>query len=293
MNQFSDIIHRLRSGYNVLITKSFKNLLESKHLYQSVMIDINSYLEMEKHASSFNPYETVQFADLLRYIQYPWATNIGKSYRTPVEEQAKNNVVQVNLPTIKIYCALCKRVEAFNPFSDEFSETQKGVIYPGSENQQVCQLFLLEYQCQSCKGTPEIFLVRKEGYRISLHGRSPMEVYPCPKVIPKAFRKYFSDSAVAFNSGQVLAALFLVRTFIEQFTRFKTKANDIDLVDNVLSTYMAKLPEDFKERFPSLKKIYSDLSSAIHRAEPNAELFSTVQNEIVEHFEARKLFKLT
>jgi len=55
---------------------------------------------------------------------------------------------------------------------------------------------------------------------------------------------------------------------------------------------MAGLPEDFKQRFPSLNNIYGDLSSAIHRADPNDELFNGTKEKIIEHFKAKDLFKL-
>ena len=294
MQRSVNFVSLAQTEYHNLITKSFQRLLETKHLYQSIKIDINSLLERFKIKCGLDRRGgELALYNFQQYISFPWNTKIGTRLTLSGDQpQSEKNIVPVNLPTIKVYCELCKRIEPFNPFSVHLLETQKYVVYPGQGSRQACQVFFLEYQCQSCKGIPEIFLVRKEGYRISLHGRSPMEVYPCPPVIPKKFRNYFSDSVVAFNSGQVLAALFLARTFIEQFTRFDTKANNTKLVDDVLSEYMVNLPSDFKERFPSLKKIYSDLSSAIHKAEPNDALFTKVKNEIVEHFEAKHLFKL-
>jgi hypothetical protein len=47
-----------------------------------------------------------------------------------------------------------------------------------------------------------------------------------------------------FPEGQTLAGLFLLRTFIEQFVKAST---GIDRkADEVLDTYMAELPQDFK-----------------------------------------------
>lgn len=39
-----------------------------------------------------------------------------------------------------------------------------------------------------------------------------------PKDLPKAQKKYFSDAIDAHNSGQTLAGLFFLMTFIEQYT---------------------------------------------------------------------------
>jgi len=55
---------------------------------------------------------------------------------------------------------------------------------------------------------------------------------------------------------------------------------------------MAALPEDFKTRFPSMRTLYGDLSVDIHGASGSPALFERALVEIVQHFEARRLFKL-
>lgn len=46
-------------------------------------------------------------------------------------------------------------------------------------------------------------------------------------------------------------------------------------------------------RFPSLSDLYGKLSDAIHAAEASNTLFEGALKDIEEHFEARRLFKLT
>jgi len=58
------------------------------------------------------------------------------------------------------------------------------------------------------------------------------------------------------------------------------------------AAYQATLPPDFKARFPSLSDVYSQLSGAMHEANPDAPLFERCCANAIEHFEARKLFKL-
>ena len=96
---------------------------------------------------------------------------------------------------------------------------------------------------------------------------------------------------MAHQSGQTLAGLFLLRTLIEQWVRENTKHTDLE-VDNVLDAYMNSLPADFKDRFPSLRDVYSKLSGDLHRATGSIDLFDETLKSIVEHFEARRLFKL-
>jgi hypothetical protein len=80
-------------------------------------------------------------------------------------------------------------------------------------------MFLLVYQCQRCLGTPEGFLVRREGWTFSLHGRSPMERVEIPSYLPQIESYFYRDAVIAFETGKTLAALFYLRTFIEQFGR--------------------------------------------------------------------------
>src|SRR5207249_1279578 len=81
------------------------------------------------------------------------------------------------------------------------------------------QLFSILLQCQRCMGKPEAVLIRREQWRLSLHGRSPMEYVDVPKFIPKEESHLFRDSMVAAHGGKILAALFYLRAFIEQFAR--------------------------------------------------------------------------
>jgi hypothetical protein len=55
---------------------------------------------------------------------------------------------------------------------------------------------------------------------------------------------------------------------------------------------MRGLPADFKKRFPSLKDLYARLSDDLHRAAGAPDTFDKARQEIEEHFEARRLFKI-
>jgi len=161
------------------------------------------------------------------------------------------------------------------------------------------QVWVVAYQCQSCKGEPLIFLVHREGMKLTLCGRSVMESLPVPKALPKSVAKFYSGAEIAHNAGQTLAGLFLLRTFIEQFWRQLAQSGVIALsgknprlyADELGDAYNNTLPNDFKSRFPSLKKIYDEISDRLHSATADDGLFTKAASDIVEHFQARRLFK--
>jgi hypothetical protein len=62
--------------------------------------------------------------------------------------------------------------------------------------------------------------------------------------------------------------------------------------DQLADAYNDILPPDFKDRFPSLGKIYKDISERLHNATADTELFEKAAADIVEHFDARRMFKL-
>jgi len=104
--------------------------------------------------------------------------------------------------------------------------------------------------------------------------------------------RFFSGAVVAHQSGQTLAGVFLLRSLIEQWARITTKSQAAK-ADEVLDAYMNSLPIDFKSRFASMYGLYGELSADIHSATGSAELFDSARCQIVEHFEARRLFKLS
>src|SRR3990167_9053700 len=152
------------------------------------------------------------------------------------------------------------------------------------------QVFVFSFLCQSCKALPEFFMVRREANKLILAGRSPIEHVDVPKVFPKELRQFFSGAIIAHQSGQTLAGLFLLRTFIEQWVK-KCGATQ-ERADEALKWYGTTLPEDFRSWFPSLEYLYSQLSASIHAAEASQELFNEAALDIERHFDARRLFEL-
>lgn len=267
-----------------LIQAAFKTLLERKHLYQSVIVET-----IQSPDSVGDPIGTVRqdFLLTVRAFNGPWFL-AGPTTVHRISPHASDERLLVTPPDLKLYCTSCGRSEAFNLVSVEDCFRHDG--YSGGIEGH--QAFVLLYRCQSCKGVPEIFLVRREGLKLTNTGRDPIEHVEVPKEVAKNHKKFFSGAIVAHQSGQTLAGLFLFRTLIEQFAREATSSQTRS-ADQVMSDYMATLPADFKDRFPSMKSLYDELSADLHAALASQELFERARLEIEEHFRARALFKLT
>lgn len=271
-------------------TGVLKALLESKHLYQSGSIDDNYLIgEFKKRVM---PEDEAYFTMAAHKAAFANWTAVDKSAR---EAQPLGHVpdtkreMRFTVPDVKLYCSVCNRTEAFNSISaEDFLGRAKQDATFGLYGKLI-QIFVLSFLCQSCKSVPEVFVVRREGTKFKLCGRAPIEHVDVPKVIPKVVGKFYSGAVVAHQSGQTLAGLFLLRTLIEQWTRDQLP-NEKGKADQVLDAYMAKLPEDFKGRFPSLRELYENLSKDIHAATGSSELFADSIKKIDRHFEARRLF---
>jgi len=115
-----------------------------------------------------------------------------------------------------------------------------------------------------------------------------------PNYIPKHVRKHYSSAVIIGHAGMMLPALFMLRTVIEQFwVSLGLRKEGERLTGEELGTrYKKRLTDAFKQHFPSLSDIYDSISTALHTANPDADLFMKSMEELNEHFDARRLFKL-
>lgn len=274
------------------IQSAVRHLLEHKHLYQSIEVEIAKATEAFQKTvpSSFShTFQSMEGASFWAWVVYD--SDSYQALLASLVSKPDRRHVTWQLPDVKLFCKSCNRIEPFNGLSasnvlNRSSPTAGGIQYQG----RLVQVYCLSYLCQSCKSVPEVFLLRRVGTRLTLCGRSPIEHVPVPKTLPQEVANFFSDAVVAQQSGQTLAGLFMLRTLCEQWTR--RFAEPTDKADAALDKYMESLPDDFKGRFPSLRTIYSDLSAALHGANASDELFEATKTSIEEHFAARSVFKL-
>ena len=52
------------------------------------------------------------------------------------------------------------------------------------------------------------------------------------------------------------------------------------------------IPIELRSRMPSLASAYEELSMAVHSADANSAIYERVREEILTHFEIRKVHKL-
>jgi hypothetical protein len=273
------------------ISDRLKQLLETKHLYQSILVDFEPIIRgIDDIGLSMRRVSELEVAT--RVIRLPWVPVFTRP--TPgIPGQPKTDAsFEFFCPDVKLFCERCQRVEAYNPRSAQEVFTQNQVSFPGSgKPEQTVQVFVLSYVCQSCKGVPEVFLVRREGPTFILVGRAPMEAIEVPPFIPADVRKFYANALVAFHCGQFLAANTLLQTVIEQWTR-KFAGAGIGTPREILEQYVGELPRTFGEQFPTLKETYDSLQADVVGARGSSDVFEVAVEELQIHFDARRLMKL-
>jgi hypothetical protein len=278
-------------------SEGLKNLLETKHLYQKVDFDPKEILQ--KFLSNLKDGRGIE-----QFIR--WQKEELANERFALSQQQIYGVDRIGIqtpifvllvPHISIFCKKCDRREAFAPlwysdWTNEFEKQAKALPPKNFALPANFQMFVLVYQCQRCLGTPESFLVRCAGWSLSLEGRSPIEFVELPSQLPKTELKYYRDAVIAFNSRKVLAALFYLRTFIEQFGRRVTRSSGKITGDKIFDAYAEMLPGALKDQMPSLREWYDKLSEALHEANEDETLFGNAKAQIEIHFDIRRVFKI-
>jgi hypothetical protein len=297
---------RIRLSRN--IAEAVRDLLSDKHLYQSVNVDVAFLDEVAaaEHkaerlaaARSISPGRAGRVPDveqiranlesLVRVAWFPSGARPLVDTGMDILHQNDPKVQKYPLPTVKLTCNHCGERGPFNPVGALVENARRA-----SDNQWV----YLSYECQNCKGEPIRFLIRRKKTKLTLSGRDPFETIELPSFVPKQRADNLRNALIANHAGQTLAGVFLMRVFIEQFWKslpeviaaVKHKARPTG--DELGEAYKATLPALFKERFPTLAETYDALSEDMHAARGSAEVFEKSYSQIVEHFDARRLFKL-
>jgi len=156
-------------------------------------------------------------------------------------------------------------------------------------SQKCVQFVAMAFQCQACKGPAQMFLIRRAGFRVSIEGRSPIEKVQRHPDLPEPYSVFFADSVLAFQCGQVLPAVCMLRVFIEQFVRSRARNARWDVA---IETYAASLPTEFRARFGTLSEQYGELSEAIHDAQVDAAQYERIRWSVEKHFVGRRAFDI-
>ena len=284
------LLSRLKPAVETSINANVKALIETKHLYQSFNVE-PLLAEISIHARSDQAAAVVK-RELQDYVAGQWQVEPALLQGGPPVRRITDrpDAPHVAVDTVKLFCRTCRRTEPYNLVytTDLYQDMEKHGVRLNRD--QVTQSLVIGYECQSCKQTPEIFVLLRRGLKVTLVGRSPMEQVQVPSVIPKTHAKFFSDAIVAYQSGQILPALFMLRTFIEQFARHAVAAASNLRADEVLDQYMGSIPDPVRAHFPSLRDVYSRLSAALHSASADGILYERSVKELEQHFDARRLY---
>jgi len=301
MSSASVACEKFKREFNRLAAEKLKVLLETKHLYQKLSIDTRDLLNRFKpqlHTSEWNSFEML----VARFL----GGKFSVTDKTPKDDEPPTLTLLVG--NVKLFCSACKAREAFRPIL--LSDVTWQLVSAKSTHQVIAgwfsvgntfpiafenkfQLLLLVFQCQRCEGKPETFLVKRDGLNLFIEGRSPIEQVEIPKFIPSEEEHWFGDAIVAFQSGKVLAALFYLRTFIEQFARRKTSLKDEKKTgEEIMAAYAKLLPAHLRDRMPSLAEWYDKLSQALHGAKEDSQLFKDARERVEKHFDIRRVHEL-
>lgn len=287
-------------------------LLQVKHLYQSVHVDerlvisavkgnrgdANSAVILGTSGSQpASPKQIVEYLEALnekrlRIWKEGFWTLVNEQPReggrtTARSEQSRQN--RFELPPIKIFCSQCKSGPwPHNPGYDGIGAETKAECFKSPKS--VTQVFLLTYLCQNCRKEPVCFLVRREGLKLTVVGRSHFEFVAVPTFIPENEADFYRESLIALSTGRTLTALFQLRTFLEQYMRRAASCSGRVNGDELGEAYAATLPIEIQSCVPSLKKCYGDLSEALHNATADADLFQKVRSDVEKHLDARRAF---
>lgn len=296
-----------------VIAETLAELLQEKHLYQSCQIDMDTIAARVREESTERTIPGLVLSNFTRgstttvypvsevirqlgsILEAEWSVfvpaDMGRRY-LPNMAGHEPQIPSINcgVPDVHLMCSHCKRREAFNAVNAIDAISQR-VIDNKAYQHGVCQQFVLVYQCQACKVSPDVFLVRRQQLKLTLCGRGPIEMVTAPTIIPNAVVRFYRDALLAHQSGQTLAALFLLRTVIEQWV-YSLNPGSRRYADEALNWYMEQLPPDFNARFPSLREMYGDLSEKLHTATGSDEVFERTTELLTKHFEARRLFEL-
>jgi len=295
-----------------LIVTAIKTLLETKHLYQAeTAFDLDAFIDANMAAAPmpeppasdqhYRWYSAIQAAraNLRRAACQPWLPIQSDEGREELERLREAGEVDVvgrllfEFPFARLYCHRCHRREPYRPLlvSDAL-EGARPRPDPHAEPAMTDQIFLALYHCQGCRSAPEFFAVARNGMKVKLVGRHPIESVEVPTDVPREESDFLRSARIAFNTGNVLAALFYLRTLVEQFARRMTNTTGRMTGDVLMSKYSATLPDELRGRMPSFGEWYEKLSEALHEARDDEELYRAAEENILHHFELRRAARL-
>jgi len=187
-----------------LIEQAFKELIDTKHLYQSIKIDFEPAIEGsaeevlarrtagEGFDASRTNSKSEQRRELLANIKHELCEEIERAQWLLGGFAPGSKTIGFSLLPVRTICDVCDDIEPFSLWGQprDYSIT-KGI---GD------RIFCLPLQCQRCRQNVIVFLIRRNAAKIQIVGRSEIERPKPPDYIPKSIREYYSRATLAFQS---------------------------------------------------------------------------------------------
>ena len=303
------------------ILSVLQELLEKKHLYQSVEISQKDFdeaidgiiedrrREISRAEPSLDPdtmgilkkrkENLIRERDALLFSDWDFYPETNPPPGAPpIDNQG---LPYSPLPFIRTACSSKQCKGSVQPHNSGFVGLRYATVpFNFLEGHSLLQIFSFPYHCQNCKNEPLVFLVKRSGLKLTLVGRSQFPEVFIPSFIPEAQRKYYRNAIVADQTSFTLAAALYLRTLIEQYFYAVIPLEQIKAIngnptgDELAELYAKTLPKNFPSNFPSLKKAYDDLSEIVHSGKENdvtKKSFVTIRTAVDGHFKALQLFK--
>ncbi len=195
------------------------------------------------------------------------------------------------LPSIKMYCSKCKDEHTFSSvgvlWADGFMEYYP-IIKDSTE-----QLFNFSYNCGICRDNLIGFLVKRDGLRLTLCGRTERLPVNVPKGIPKKLRPIVADAIGAANENDAFAGFYHLRTFCEHYMK-KCIGMPIEekiTGDELSGKYNSSLDSRMTSGLPAISTIYEAASKLMHERNGGREEFEKLLSDIEGHLSAKELFE--
>jgi hypothetical protein len=283
------------------VRQKIVELLSGKHLYHSVEISDEEIAVAARLWTPVNwePSEKTeenrkQFAAwTMKFIstaswhfmpELPSLASNAENATVPQKRSTKDKELPTSLimqiPHVPLVCVHC---EERHPHSSGFRARIDTL--PSQTLGSGVQVFVFPFQCDHCRGEPVFFMIRREGKKLQIVGRSQFEIIETPKYLPKHELHYYREAVIAYNCGRSLAGILYLRVMIEQYMRRVTGTTKRLTGEELADEYGRYLDSEFPKRFTSLKTIYTELSEKIHAGTEDAVQFAKSCDEILKHFD--------
>lgn len=275
------------TAMEVIIRESLRKLLESSYLYQNVAIE-DSLIENAAKQSAATKEDSVSgprlMAEFDMIVSRRWVPGDPANPPQTGPRSIGPALIRFDLPTIRTWCASCGEVEVHKPVRGQ-------AALPFSADQTLlssttAQTFVLEYECQaSCTAAPLIFLVRRQGTKLQLTGRSEPNSVSAPSPIPEPLRRIYRDAMWAVACNDLPAGFYHVRTLIEHAMKNQLNRPLAEQIDGAtLCEEYNKVIDPVIARRASLTAIFAETSRHLHERSGGPLDFEKARNLIVNHF---------